>query len=216
MHRIPDSAVDLLLKFLYTFFCVVGHFSDFIKAMVPPIPSSFHQLKLALPLQNRFKQFVACTKCWKFYHYGECVERSGAFRASKVCTHVSYPDHPHRTGQKECGNVLLKSVSFLSGKKVLVPLKVYCYKSLQSSLRELLVRPGFNNSCQHWRLRDRTERMSDVYDGKVWNDFLTISGQPFLLCPNNLAVMLNIDWFQLFKYTPYSIGTVYLIIMKLP
>ena len=216
MHRIPDSAVDLLLKFLYTFFCVLGHFSDFINAMVPHIPSSLHRLKQALPMQNEFKQFVVSTKCWKLYHYVECVEHSRSFRTSKTCTHVGYPDHPHRTGQKECGNILQKSVTFLSGKKVLLPQKVYCYKSLQSSLRELLVRPGLHKSCQHWRLRAPPERMSDIYDGKVWSDFLTISGQPFLQCPFNLAVMLNIDWFQPFKHTPYSIGAVYLTIMNLP
>ena len=79
IHRIPDSAVDLLLKFLCTFVVVVGHFSDFIKAMVPHIPSSLHRLKQAFPLQHGFKQFVVCTRCWKLYHYGECVEQSGSF-----------------------------------------------------------------------------------------------------------------------------------------
>lgn len=32
----------------------------------------------------------------------------------------------------------------------------------------------------------------------------------------NYAVMLNIDWFQPFKYTNYSVGAIYMTILNLP
>ena len=66
------------------------------------------------------------------------------------------------------------------------------------------------------RSRETCERLSDIYNGKVWSDFLTISGQPFLQSPFSLALMLNVDWFQPFKHTTYSVGAVYITIMNLP
>lgn len=215
-HYVPDSALNRLLKFLHTFFCVLGRFSGFIAAMVTHFPATLYQLKKTLPFAHQFKQFVVCPKCWKIYHYGECVVSSGSHKSSKGCNHVRYPNHPYPSGRRECGHHLLKSVSLLSGKKLLYPFKLYCYKSLQSSLQELLLLPGFHESCQHWRSRNTSERLSDVYDGKVWNTFLTISEEPFLECPFNLALMLNIDWFQPYKHTISSVGAIYLTIMNLP
>ena len=58
--------------------------------------------------------------------------------------------------------------------------------------------------------------MSDVYDGKLWKDFLQFQGTSFLEAKNSIAFMLNIDWFQPFKHHTYSIGVVYLAIMNLP
>ena len=159
---------------------------------------------------------MVCPKCWKIYHYGECVVLSGSRRSSKSCKHIKYPDHPYHSHRKECGHLLLMSVCMISGRNILYPHKVYCYKSLKSSLQELLLRPGFHQCCQYWKSRNTSDKLSDVYDGNVWKDFLTISEQPFLACPNNLALMLNIDWFQPYKHTVSSVGAIYLTVMNLP
>ena len=45
---------------------------------------------------------------------------------------------------------------------------------------------------------------------------MTYEGKPFLSCPNNLAVMLNCDWFQPFDHLCYSVGVLYLVILNLP
>ncbi len=158
---------------------------------------------------------MVCPKCWKLYHYEECVVISGSRRSSKVCSHSRYPNHPYRSCRRECGHHLLKSVLLVSGRNLLYP-RVYCYKSLQSSLQELLLRPGFHESCQNWKSRNVSDKFSDVYDGKVWKDFLTVSDQPFLAAPFNLALMLNIDWFHSYKHTVSSVGAIYLTIMNLP
>lgn len=42
--------------------------------------------------------------------------------------------------------------------------------------------------------------MTDVYDGDIWKDFNGRKYQ-FFNEERNYAVMLNIDWFQPFKYT---------------
>ena len=46
--------------------------------------------------------------------------------------------------------------------------------------------------------------------------FLFFCGSPFLSKENNIAFMLNIDWFQPFKHRAYSIGVMYLVFMNLP
>ena len=215
-HYIPHSALNLLLKFFYTIFCILGQFSEFTSNMATHFPSTIYQLKKTLPVVHQFTRFVVCRKCWKLYHYGECVVMSGSCRSSRTCNHIAYPNHPYQSHRRECGHLLLKSVSLASGRNILYPHKLYCYKSLKSSLQELLLRPGFHQSCQYWKSRITSDRLSDVYDGTIWKDFLTISGQPFLSCSNNLALMLNIDWFQPFKHTIFSVGAVYLTVMNLP
>lgn len=43
----------------------------------------------------------------------------------------------------------------------------------------------------------------------------TPDGVPFLAATGNLLFMLNIDWFQPFERTQYSIGVIYLVIQNL-
>lgn len=147
-HYIPDNALNMLLKFFYTLFRIRGQFSGFVSGIVAHFPSSLHRLKKSLPHSHQFTRFVVCPKCWKIYHYGECVVISGSQISSQRCKHIQYPDHPYQSRRKECGHLLLKSVSMISGQKILHPHKVYCYKSLQSSLRELLLHPSFHRYCQ--------------------------------------------------------------------
>lgn len=46
---------------------------------------------------------------------------------------------------------------------------------------------------------------------------MNYNGTPFLSEPNNLALMLNMDFFQPYKYLKnYSVGAIYCIIMNLP
>ena len=52
----------------------------------------------------------------------------------------------------------------------------------------------------------------DIYEGCVWKECNSISGHPFLSQPNNLCLMLNIDWFNPYDETPYSAGVVYFVI----
>ena len=56
----------------------------------------------------------------------------------------------------------------------------------------------------------------DIYDGKIWRDFQELDGLPFISGECNLGFMLNIDWFQPFKFSPYSVGAIYISVMNLP
>ena len=58
--------------------------------------------------------------------------------------------------------------------------------------------------------------MADVFDGKVWKEFLDSDGNAFFSTAGSLGVMLNVDWFQPYKHTNHSCGVIYLVPMNRP
>ena len=213
-HNIPDRAVDLLFKFLYIYFLILGPFSQFMAIVASHFPSTLYCIKKTFLEAQYFTHFVVCRKCWKLYHFGECIFTSGTIKSSKECIFVQFPHHPYPSGRVSCKQKLLKSVKVSSGKTIFYPFRLYCYKSLQSSLQNLLLRPGFIENCERWKTRNTTGTICDVYEGRVWKDFLHVAGQPFL--SYSYGLMLNIDWFQPFKFSIYSVGAIYLTVMNLP
>jgi len=104
-----------------------------------------------------------------------------------------------------------------SGRKLFYPLKPYCYIDIQTSLQRMLLKTDFIENCDKWRARTVTEgTLADVYDGKVWKEFLHYSGKPFLAEPFSFAFLINIDWFQPYKHLSYSVGAIYLAVLNLP
>ena len=80
-----------------------------------------------------------------------------------------------------------------------------------------LKRTEFAQLCDEWRSRRVCNGVyEDVYDGKVWEDFQVYNGQNFLRDPNNLAIMINMDYFQPYKHVSYSVGAIYCTILNLP
>ena len=67
-----------------------------------------------------------------------------------------------------------------------------------------------------FHVADPTSGLSDVYDGSIWNDFLTVNGVPFLTECHNYGILLNVDWLQPYKHTEHSVGVIYLVILNLP
>ena len=72
----------------------------------------------------------------------------------------------------------------------------------------MLSHPEFLNHCEAWRSMNNEDQYCDVYDGKVWKDFMTYDGKAFLSIPFNFAFRLNIDWFQPFEHTQHSEGVI--------
>ena len=58
--------------------------------------------------------------------------------------------------------------------------------------------------------------LADIHDGKVWKEFQEYEGRPFLKKRNNLALIMNVDWFNPFKHAPGSVGAVYCVFANLP
>ena len=214
--HISDSGIDMLLSFLRLFVSIVGQFSTFVAVMAELFPKSRLMAQKFLGIETSFKKFVICPKCFKCYLFKDCWCQLGSNQITKYCDFVRYPMHPHTSRRVRCNAPLLKSIEFCSGRKLLYPHKIYCYKSLISSLQGLLLSAEFVQECNHWLNKTSSSFIRDLYDGNVWRRFLYCSGTPFLSAPFTYGLVLNIDWFQPYSHTVASVGVIYLAVMNLP
>ena len=209
-HYIPDVVLDALLKFLHTLFCILGKFSDFVNGIATYFPCSLYRLHQQVGFRESFEKYVVCRKCNTLYQFKDCIDSIGH---SKRCSYQAF------RGQRRpshCETLLLKTVELASGRKILYPLKVYCYQSIQFSLQRFLLQPDFVKLCEQWRFCENGNMLCDVYDGQLGKDFQCVSDKPFLAQPYNYAFTLNVDWFQPFLLTTSSVGVVYLTVSNLP
>ena len=58
--------------------------------------------------------------------------------------------------------------------------------------------------------------LGDIYDGDMWKEFNSDRKGNFLASPHNYLLTLNVDWFQPFTHSVYSIGAIYLTVQNLP
>lgn len=214
-YQLSDMVVKLWLKFLAALFGVLGRISEVCHALAQALPSTtykFHAFTGSNDLN--FTRYVVCRTCHHIYLYHQCVETGNK---SKRCSFKAFPNHPHLRMRQPCNTLLLKTVELASGRKLLYPFMSYCYMSLTSSLSNLLQHPDFNSLCEEWRHRNVINGvLSDVYDGQVWKDFQKFEDVPFLSEPFSYALMINVDWFQPYTHTQYSIGAIYVTILNLP
>lgn len=221
-YYIPDTAINVLIKFLLVFLKVLGRFSPFVGNVVKNFPTSYHEMLKKCDGNNckSFIKFVVCQKCHKLYYFDQCITVTGSQSTSKTCSYVAFPNHPQTSRRKQCGCLLLKSVERKS-KRFLYPFKVYCYKSLQESLQTLFLRKKFVSDCGIWKKESQSTpelqgTIKDIYDGNIWKEFQIYKGIAFLNQPYSLGLILNVDWFQPFSHTQYSVGVIYLTVLNLP
>ena len=206
MYKISDNAMNPLLKFLVKYFHAVVKSVKSVEelhSLVEEFPSSLYSLRKLASLDNKlFNVYSTCPKCHAIY---------GNLK-TKLCKKVPFPA---RREVNNCGCKLLKTVK-KKGKTAEVPSKLYFYQSLKSSVSMHFEREGFTDICQHWRERSRvvpSNWMGDIYDGNMWRQLLDTN---FFASPYNLAVLLNVDWFQPFSRVRDSVGVLYLTIANLP
>ena len=87
----------------------------------------------------------------------------------------------------------------------------------------MFLRPRFKESLRYWAYHLIVENvLSDIYDGQVWQNLKESSkqGSSKFFRPekadNHLELMMNLDWFQPYDSTTYSIGVIYAVICNLP
>ena len=213
-HKLLNAVVSVVLKFLRVLLTVLGHYSTLAMNVSLSLPTSLYK---ANRLENElsFQRYVVCRKCHKIYNVKECLDASS--QTVRHCSFIAFPTHPHRTMRQPCDTLLLKTVELATGRNYFYPFLTYCYVGLDQSLQHLLDKPDFYNQCEIWRSRERRDGvLCDVYDGKVWGDFQCFDDKPFLSEEGNLALMMNMDFFQPYKHIQYSMGAIYVTILNLP
>lgn len=71
---------------------------------------------------------------------------------------------------------------------------------------------------QHWRdWEAETELLRDIFDGRVWKNFISFNGVPFLSEFKSIGLMIDMNWFQPFKNrNDFSVGVIYFVLLNLP
>lgn len=217
--RISDRAIVHLLSFMSALFHFLSSHSNdsgLLKKFTDGFPKTLYSIKKALNLSNTYYEYVVCPHCHTLYNKSDCIVQLPVGERGLKCDFVRYPNHPQRARRKKCETELMKKVK-VGQKYKLVPRKTYVYYSIIESLKKLIKTPGFLDKCEEWRNRDPPSKwLADVYDGKLWKEWMKYGGIPYLEVPGNLILMMNIDWFQPFDHIQYSVGVIYLVIQNLP
>ena len=208
---LTNRALAWLLTFLLVIFRFLGRYSEKVARLAHQFPSTLHQYQLVLSgiIPNcSFEKRAVCSRCDAIYRFEECVKKVGTRTTSALCKCKLF--------RKHCNQVLMKQIVTRNGTIKFYPLKVYCYVSLISCLQALVMRTGFVEQCESTRTQFSASGLSDVYDGSIWKEFLTVDEVPFLTEPHNYGLLLNVDWLQPYKHVEYSVGVIYLVILNLP
>lgn len=214
---ISQRIIDLIFRFLKVYFIVLGRLYAPCAKFASLLPmTSFMARKMYTKKEAmQLKIYAVCKLCGTVRKVKECTEGLSTNKRAKLCFHRS----PYSRGShvETCGGDLLKTVELANGRKVFYPLLTYCYVDIHTSLQHLLLDESFVDNCNHWRSREASDSvLNDVYDGRVWKNFMKYKDSPFLEENYSYGFMLNLDWFQPYKHLQYSVGVIYLSVFNLP
>lgn len=212
VYNVSDACLKFILKFFILFCNVCATFMPFLKNIALELPNSVYKLNTRMGLRHHnFIKYVNCPTCRSIYSYTDCFDQQGA---PKQCTFIKSANHKHKNKRIRCGSELMKRVTLKNG-TVYYPRKVYCFRSLKQSLKELFARRDFVKLCSFWMNWNSVPGYyRDIYDGRLWKTFVRELNFPCQV--GDLLLILNLDWFQPFDNSTYSVGVIYLAISNLP
>ncbi|XP_077870190.1 uncharacterized protein LOC144363196, partial [Saccoglossus kowalevskii] len=111
-YVVSDRGIQCLVAFIkHLLLTIATIFNiDALTKFVKILPGTLFTIRKFLGLdRDAFKQYVVCAKCHSVYLFEDCFKTK--FNGKKVslkCQHVAFPQHQHRSRQKQCGEVLLK------------------------------------------------------------------------------------------------------------
>ena len=161
LFNISDSALRFLVKILKILFQQLHSITEShrIRKINDLFPGTIDSLRNVVGLnRNDFLKYVSCPGCHCVYTWEESTETQGTLLMSKRCSFVMFPRHPQARYRKACDSCLMKPIKLATGKLSFYPFKVFCYKSLISSIEDMCKRPNFIDICNHWQMC-----WSDVY-----------------------------------------------------
>ena len=221
VYRLSDSGLNVLLSFFRIFLTLISSLLVLpgLDAFIKFLPQTIYSARKLTITTTNITKYICCRSCHSIYSLNQGTIIVNGISVARDCEFIKYPNHTQVQHRKKCGTALMRSIRLPSGKEKLYPCLIYCYNSVINSLQEMLRRPGFVSNCELWRksyTSINTGSYFDIYDGKIWHDFQSYDGVPFLSLPYNFALHLNVDWFQPFKHTQHSEGVIYLSILNLP
>jgi len=204
ISKTSDSSIAILLGvFRYFLFALINCAGIVkLKPILEQFPATLYSCKRLIGLESdQFIKWVICQKCDAIYSHEQSIKTINGKTVSAKCKRVLFPNHTIRNRRAPCNTNLMKKVTNGS-KYAFHPRKLYCYKSIKTTLELLLKRPGFKELLFK-DITSNTDVKTDIYDGDLWKNFKGVDGNQFFSDKRNIGLMLNVDWFQPFKNSEY-------------
>ena len=131
---------------------------------------------------------------------------------SITCTNVIFG--------KPCGHKLGYQRSLAFSRTKWTPHKKYHFLPPSTWLKYMFKDPQFckfiDSSKQGFE--SPGDVLNDVHDGNIWKTFVIdqSTSERFFLTSNNIGLLLNIDWFKLFKRSEYKVSAIMISVLNLP
>ncbi|PKY36349.1 hypothetical protein RhiirB3_396742, partial [Rhizophagus irregularis] len=208
--NLPETATESQLKFMKIVLKEIG--GDIYDSF----PDSLYLARIQLGLKDRFHSFVLCLKCHKLYNKTDIdeIQKNDSIGIIR-CSHVEFPNSASRR-TKSCQTVLAE-------REVKKPELIYPFVPIHQQLETLYRRPHFERLLRHWSNRRQFDNiLTDIYDGQIWKTFRETDDENSAkffrpeVADSHLGLMINLDWFQPYDGTFYSIGVIYAAICNLP
>jgi Transposase family tnp2 len=217
-YKISDLAINSLFKFLRFLLITIDENTFF------SIPTSLYTAKKMLGLFSKQYNYAACSKCHKLYTIKEIREfennKDNNNNNIPLCSFINFPNHSIAKFRQQCNNPILKKIDTNNG-PIFRPIMTFSLINIKYELSLIFSRKNFEASCRSWAVEreNNTDSMFDIYDGNVWKEFLDHNSEIFFTkeyADSHIGLMLNLDWFQPFINSQYSVGVIYAVICNLP
>src|SRR5215469_9697189 len=208
-YRLSDTATESLVKFI-RYLLILHDDKTYSK-----FPKSLNMACKLFGIGDKIIRYATCPKCCKLYSLKD-LKTDKPYH----CSYKDFPNHPISSFRSPCNTVITKPVPETKG-IVHKPALIYPIINIKDQLQRLYNKKGFEESCRKWSTRPINDReLSDIYDGKTWKTFKDPNdGQLFFrhdVSDSHLGIMLNLDWFQPFDNSQYSVRVMYGVICNLP
>ncbi|GBC32907.2 hypothetical protein GLOIN_2v1775288 [Rhizophagus irregularis DAOM 181602=DAOM 197198] len=208
--NLPETVTESQLKFMKIVLKEIG--GDIYDSF----PDSLYLARTQLGLKDRFHSFVPCLKCHKLYNKTDMdeIQKNDSIGIIR-CSHVEFPNSASRR-TKSCQTVLAE-------REVKKPELIYPFIPIHQQLETLYRRPHFEWLLRHWSNRRQFDNiLTDIYDGQIWKTLRETDDENSAkffrpeVADSHLGLMINLDWFQPYDGTFYSIGVIYAAVCNLP
>ena len=178
-------------------------------------PCTIHRLKSSAKISTLPDPtvYAVCDVCHNTVLLEDASDLHEGTRTTKTCNN-------HRSRNRRYSNPLLRKTYLSRGKIRLSPR--LCYRVLPPSawLKYYMKNREFDGLLCHklHHLQSATaNRFDEVWDGRIWKEFLTDdNGTELLSDKYNFGLLMKIDWFHPFKHNQYKVAGIFMSVLDLP
>ena len=186
-YRVPDVALEALIKFLNSTFKLINN------SKLKEFPASLFLAKRKLGIFQPKLKMAVCTSCHKLYDSKIICnfKKDNKLAVMNCC----YEEFPNSSKKNKCNNEL-STLKKNKNSIVAVPHMLYPKPSIKQQLSIMYQRPNFEKNFALSGIRNNDNNYyTDIYDGNIWKTF-PFDGSKFFNSKNvtsNLGLLLNLN-----------------------